>query len=588
MEIDLEKQKMDISLNKNKKCKDHKDELSLIEIKLKKFIDNGNKKFKNKFKYLKFIYKNNNTKGVILCPIHKEFEMAPYKHIQSKYGCWECAKIESSKTRTKTNDNYISDLKEKFNGQNIDYSKTDYKGKTKNVIIGCITHNCEIVINAGRLLNECEFACKECLSDNKENLKKPLLEKRLIDFIEKSNIKHNNKFKDAFINTIYKNNMTIIKFICPNNGHGEIEMTPNQHLASPTGCTKCSGKYVRSEEEFDTDLKSLHGKQIQRIDPYINQSTPMRIRCETHGEFPNKKTGNDLLNGHQGCPECQIIHSSESRSWKVDEWIKKSEEIYSEKKDDYTNITFSRDNDILRVHNILCNVHKTLYTQRASDHHRGHRCPKCKDDTLSETFKLPYKVLIQRCREEHKEENYDYDETEPNDYKNGYSKIPVICHKYQDKTEHGIWYPSAHNHINGSKCPSCINKTEQKMYTSLIQIYPILEKQYKVEWCKHISYLPFDFVLESLKIIIELDGPQHFIKVSNWKSPEETRRIDLYKMKCANDNGFSVIRILQEDVFYDKHDWLNELDLTIKKIEEEEKVQNVYLCKNNEYEHFLN
>jgi very-short-patch-repair endonuclease len=59
-------------------------------------------------------------------------------------------------------------------------------------------------------------------------------------------------------------------------------------------------------------------------------------------------------------------------------------------------------------------------------------------------------------------------------------------------------------------------------------------------------------------------------------------------MKCANDNGFSVIRILQEDVFYDKHDWLNELDLTIKKIEEEEKVQNVYLCKNNEYEHFLN
>ena len=420
----------------------------------------------------------------------------------------------------------------------------------------------------------------DLVKQNKKN-------KLLFDFIEKSNIKHNTKFKDAFINTIYINSISIIEFSCP--VHGVIRMTPQQHLNSPTGCTKCSGKYVRSQEEFDTDLKRVQGEKIQRIDPYINQRTLMRMNCKTHGEFPNKKTGSDLLNGHQGCPKCQIIHSSESRSWKVDEWIKKSEEFYSEKKDDYKDITLSRDNGILRVHNILCNFHKTLYTQRASDHHRGHRCPKCKDDTLSDTFKLPYKVLIQRCREEHKEENYDYDETEPNDYKNGYSKISVICHnKYQNETEHGIWYPTAHNHFNGSKCPNCINKTEQKMYILLKQIYPILDKQYKVDWCKNISYLPFDFVLELLKIIIELDGPQHFIKVSNWKSPEETRTIDLYKMKCANDNGFSVIRILQEDVLYDTRDWLSELDLTIKKIVEEKKVQNVYLCKNNEYEHFPN
>ena len=52
-----------------------------------------------------------------------------------------------------------------------------------------------------------------------------------------------------------------------------------------------------------------------------------------------------------------------------------------------------------------------------------------------------------------------------------------------------------------------------------------------------------DFVLKLLKIIIELDGPQHFIQIMNWKSPKETCKGDIYKMKCANDNGFSVIRL---------------------------------------------
>jgi very-short-patch-repair endonuclease len=141
-------------------------------------------------------------------------------------------------------------------------------------------------------------------------------------------------------------------------------------------------------------------------------------------------------------------------------------------------------------------------------------------------------------------------------------------------------------HGKGSKGCGCINKTEQKVYEQLHQIYPILHRQYRVDWCKNKSFLPFDFVIEDYKIIIELDGPQHFKQIMKWKSPEETRIMDLYKIKCANDNGFSVIRLIQEDVYYDTYGWLGELDITIKRIIEECIVQNVYLCKNNEYEHY--
>ena len=66
------------------------------------------------------------------------------------------------------------------------------------------------------------------------------------------------------------------------------------------------------------------------------------------------------------------------------------------------------------------------------------------------------------------------------------------------------------------------------------------------------------------------------------------RKNDLYKIECANENGYSIIRILQKDVYYDKYDWLTELCENIKKITDENKVQNIYMCKNNEYKDFEN
>jgi len=57
-------------------------------------------------------------------------------------------------------------------------------------------------------------------------------------------------------------------------------------------------------------------------------------------------------------------------------------------------------------------------------------------------------------------------------------------------------------------------------------------------------------------------------------------------MKCANDNGYSMIRILQDDIFFDRYDWLKEV---IKNIEiiSIDRVQNLYMCKKDEYKDFM-
>jgi len=143
----------------------------------------------------------------------------------------------------------------------------------------------------------------------------------------------------------------------------------------------------------------------------------------------------------------------------------------------------------------------------------------------------------------------------------------------------------------GIWCSFCVNKTEQILFNKLKESYITLERQYKVEWCKNSKsnrYLPFDFVIKERKIIIELDGKQHFEQIGKWQSPFETRKNDLYKMKCANENGYSIIRILQKDVYYNKYDWLSELINNIEKITNEEIVQNIYMCKNDEYKDFDN
>ena len=89
-------------------------------------------------------------------------------------------------------------------------------------------------------------------------------------------------------------------------------------------------------------------------------------------------------------------------------------------------------------------------------------------------------------------------------------------------------------------------------------------------------------MIESLNLLIELDGAQHFRQVMNWKDPVETRKRDIYKMNQALINGYSVIRILQEDVWIDKNNWETNLKSAILDIDPGiPKI--IYICENNEY-----
>ena len=141
---------------------------------------------------------------------------------------------------------------------------------------------------------------------------------------------------------------------------------------------------------------------------------------------------------------------------------------------------------------------------------------------------------------------------------------------------------------SGNWCRYCKNKTELKLKNFLENNYTYkIIKEFKKEWSRNPNtkqFLRYDFCFSEIKLIIELDGRQHFEQVSNWGCPDEQKKTDIYKMKVANENGYKIIRILQEDVLYDRNDWQNKLtEIIYKFIEDNNSIYN-YVCIGDIYD----
>lgn len=136
----------------------------------------------------------------------------------------------------------------------------------------------------------------------------------------------------------------------------------------------------------------------------------------------------------------------------------------------------------------------------------------------------------------------------------------------------------------GNWCRYCVCKTERKLFDFLSPAFEDCIHQFRADFCKNQETgrcLPFDFCIPSLKIVIELDGMQHFQDIDHWHSfVEHNRNRDIYKMQEANNHGYSVIRIVQEDVWTDSYDWKTDICHAIELCKFSK--QNIYCSSNSE------
>ena len=123
------------------------------------------------------------------------------------------------------------------------------------------------------------------------------------------------------------------------------------------------------------------------------------------------------------------------------------------------------------------------------------------------------------------------------------------------------------------------NKTEKMIHDFLLknksnfQIINDKIDEYSPIWFA--EKYRYDFYIElsnGKKIIIECDGEQHYTKHfhhrDGWTLEKQQDR-DIFKMNKALENGISIIRVHQEEVYNDTINWERELTDAINEIKNE-------------------
>ncbi len=104
---------------------------------LEDFVIKSNTVHHNKYDYSKFKYINTHTKGIIICPIHGEFEQSPASH-QSGQGCKRCGYVSHV---GKYSDTFFSLNPDKCNESAMLYAWEIYNDSEQFIKVGITTTN---------------------------------------------------------------------------------------------------------------------------------------------------------------------------------------------------------------------------------------------------------------------------------------------------------------------------------------------------------------------------------------------------------------------------------------------------------------
>ena len=141
---------------------------------------------------------------------------------------------------------------------------------------------------------------------------------------------------------------------------------------------------------------------------------------------------------------------------------------------------------------------------------------------------------------------YSYPET----YVSDKTRITIIC------PTHGEFKQVPSGHLQGRGCSRCQESKGERETTKILKEYNLeFETQKRFPGCKHLYTLPFDFYVESLNLLIEYDGVQHFKPVERFggkKAFKLTQYRDSIKTKFAEENGYQLLRIRYDEDIREK------------------------------------
>ena len=201
---------------------------------------------------------------------------------------------------------------------------------------------------------------------------------------------------------------------------------------------------------------------------------------------------------------------------------------------------------------IICPDHGEFW-QIPSDHLNGKGCPQCAGNVRynKDTFVEKAKIIHN--------DRYDYSKVQ---YVNAHTKVCIIC------PEHGEFWQTPNNHLNGNGCPLCKNRkignvlrdtvegfieksNELNEITNCLKV--LLPQQRNREILRNRE---IDIYIPLLKLGIEYNG-------LHWHSERlgKGKNYHLDKLNKCNEQGIRLIQIFEDE-------WINHRDICESKLKQ--------------------
>ena len=239
-------------------------------------------------------------------------------------------------------------------------------------------------------------------------------------------------------------------------------------------------------------------------------------------------------------------------------FIEKAKQIHNDKYD-YSKVNYV--NSRTKVC-IICPEHGEFW-QTPHNHLKGYGCAECGKEK-SHLPKITTEDFIAKSKERHGNK-YDYSKAY---YKTWDAKVCIIC------PEHGEFWQTPSNHINGSGCPKCANEKRKnallkdtKLFVDVATLVhdgkpedEIVSLFSEIEHQQHnreiLNGMEIDIFIPPLKLGIEYNGLR-------WHSEEfgKDHRYHLDKLNKCNEKGIRLIQIFEDE-------WINHREICESKLKQ--------------------
>ena len=466
---------------------------------IEEFIADARRVHGDRYDYSQVVYKGSHEKVCIICPKHGEFWQDANNHISRKSICPKCSREQLADINRSDTETFISKARI-VHGDKYDYSQVDYEQYDKRVCIVCPKHGPFFQTPHIHLGGH---GCPKCA-----NLYSPSTE----EFVSSSKALFGNKYD--YSKTVYHGNKKKVCIICPE--HGEFWVTPNNHLTHKVGCSRCTGYYDLTLEEFLEEAnKRFDNKYDYSRVVWKGFQKRIEIVCPEHGSFHQTPMSHLKT---LGCPKCS------GRYMDQEYFIQKSTAIHGGKYD-YSKVKYLGNKEKVCI---ICPEHGEFW-QSPNAHLLGCGCSKCSGQYMDTDYFKEKASIVHSNK-------YDYSLV---DYKGNLQKVKIIC------PIHGVFEQVATYHLAGNGCPACSESHMEKDIRRLLKRNQIpFVPQKSFDWLVLEGKLFIDFFLPDYGVGIECQGGQHFESVEYFGGDEMFKRTklrDALKKKLCNDHGIELI-----------------------------------------------